>query len=208
MNIGVSRRVSARVLGTGLAVVAILAFLALLAWGTLNRSSVTGRSGITRVQKPAPDFELPRFDGGDIVLSEHIGRPIVINFWASWCPPCRDEAVLLESLWRTYQGDEVLLVGIDVQDEEQNARAFLREFDITYPNGADVDGHITIDYGVIGLPVTFFVNRQGIVDRRWVGAIREAELVAWVDDLVAGAAPSGDREKENLDRFFQLERDR
>ena len=200
-------KVPARLLGAGIAFVVIAALLTVLAWGLLNKAPVTGRSGITRVQEPAPDFRLARFDGGELVLSEQNGRPTVINFWASWCPPCRDEARILEGLWRRHQAAGVLMIGIDIQDAEADAREFLREFNITYPNGRDEDGRITIDYGVIGLPVTFFVNREGIVERRWVGAIEEGAAARWVEALVGGTALSADRDGENPDEFFFLEGD-
>ena len=177
-----------------------------MGWALANREPVTAQSGFTRVSKPAPDFALPLFDGGQLALSQNRGKPAVINFWASWCPPCRDEAPLLEQAWRAYQGDGVLFVGVDIQDSEAEAVSYLREFDITYPNGPDRDGRITVDYGVIGLPVTFFVNREGMVERRWVGAIPKDRLESWLAELAAGAPPSGDAEGETRERFFELER--
>ena len=201
-------RIPAKFLGAGFALLVIAALLTLLAWGMLNKVPVTGKSGITRVQRPAPEFRLALFNGGELALSERFGRPIVINFWASWCPPCRDEARILEGLWRQHQADEVLIIGIDIQDAVSDAKAFLGEFDITYPNGLDEDGRITIDYGVIGLPVTFFVGRNGIIERRWVGAIGGDDAARWIDDLVAGTPSSTDRDGENPDEFFFLEGDR
>ena len=194
----------------GIVVVGVLAagFVGLMAFALLNKAPVTGRSGATRVQKPAPEFTLPLFDGGQLVLAEHLGRPVVINFWASWCAPCRDEAPLLERTWRSYRDRGVQYIGVAIQETEEGGRAYLKEFGITYPNVLDRDGKVTVDYGVIGLPVTFFVNRDGIVERRWVGAVREGTLVAWLDEMVAGLAPSGDAEVEDLDSFRELDRDR
>ena len=179
--------------------------IALLAFGLANRASVTGRSGITRVDKPAPNFSLPLLGGGDLVLEEHIGRPLVINFWASWCPPCIQEAPALESAWRTYRSEDVLFVGVDILDAEEDAVEYVRDLGITYPNGLDRDGRITIDYGVIGLPVTFFVDRDGIIQRRWVGAIDGRRLTDFMEDLVAGTGPSDDGEGGNLDGYVELD---
>ena len=198
-------RFSPRIIVAGAVGVAVAAVVALLAVGLLNKEPVTGRSGVTRVGKPAEEFTLPLFGGGELVLSQHLGRPIVINFWASWCRPCRVEAQLLEGVWRLYQDRDVLFVGVNIQDNEEDGTAYLAEFGITYPNGRDVNGRITVDYGVIGLPVTFFVARDGTVQRRWVGAIREKDLLARVDELVAGVAPTGDLDDENPEEFFKLE---
>lgn len=182
------------------------AVLVLLAVGLISNQPVTGRSGITRVGKPAEEFELSLFKGGEFVLSEQLGRPLVINFWASWCPPCRVEAQLLESAWRVYGPLEVMFVGVNIQDDELDGMAYLTEFEITYPNGRDVHGNITVDYGVIGLPVTFFVGRDGIVKRRWVGSISETELEDTIDELLTGHVDANDLDGENLDQFFKLQK--
>ena len=182
----------------------IAAFLVLLAVGLANRSPVTGKSGFTRVGKPAPGFVLPRVDGGEIDLADFSGEPMVINFWASWCPPCHKEALVLEDVWRAHV-DDVQFVGVDIQDADADAEAYVAEFNITYPNGLDRHGRVTVDYGVIGLPVTFFVNKAGVVERRWVGAISRGRLEAWVGELIAGHPPSGVAEGENLEGYFRLE---
>ena len=186
--------------------VIIAGFLALLALGLVNREPATGRSGITRVEKPAMDFTLPLFGGGEFALREHRGQPVVINFWASWCPPCRQEAHGLERAWRSRAGEGVVFVGVDIQDSEGDARAYIQEFGITYPNGPDTDGKIAVDYGVIGIPVTFLVNKEGTVEQRWVGALDETQLAAWIDELAAGMTLSGEAEGENPQDFFKLDR--
>lgn len=195
-------------MAVGGAVVAILGLVGLMAWGLSNKTPVTSLSGSTRVNQPAPDFTLPLFDGGELVLSRFEGTPVVLNFWASWCAPCREEALGLERTWRTYRDQEVLFVGIDIQDSEESARDYLNEFGVTYPGGRDVDGKITVDYGVIGIPVTFFVNREGTIERRWVGAVDEALLLDWVDELVSGTTPSGTLEGTDLERYFRLDQER
>lgn len=184
---------------------ALIGFLGLMAWGLINKTLVTGQGGFTRVQEVAPDFTLPLFNGGELNLNRHLGQPVVINFWASWCPPCRAEAAALELTWRAYKDKEVLFVGVNIRDREKDAMAYLQEFDVTYPNGRDIDGRTAVNYGAIGLPVTFFVNRQGIIERRWVGAVDGKQLVAWTDELVAGIAPSGEVEGENMEDFFRLD---
>jgi cytochrome c biogenesis protein CcmG/thiol:disulfide interchange protein DsbE len=200
-----TRRFSPKTLGLAVGAVAIIGFVVLMAIGLLNKAPVTGRSGYTRVNKPAPDFSLPLLDGIELRLSDHLGHPVVINFWASWCLPCREESPALQRTWRSYESKDVLLVGVNIQDTESDARAYIEEFGLTFPNGMDRDGKITIEYGVIGLPVTFFLDGDGIVRRRWVGAISEAQLTAWVDELVAGLAPAGAAEGENLQGYSELD---
>ncbi len=188
----------------GSAGLGVVALVALMSWALSNKTPVTGMSGFTRVSQPAPMFVLPLFDGGELELADHLGKPMVINFWASWCSPCRDEAAGLERTWRAYADDGVLFVGVNIQDSEQDAREYIDEFNVTYPNGVDLDGKITVDYGVVGLPVTFFVGTDGIVEGRWVGALPESRLLSWVDALTAGGPPAGDTEGANLDRFEEL----
>ena len=193
-----------RVYVTVFVVVGVLALTALLALGLANRSPVTGRSGVTRVDKPAPPINMPLYSGGDITAADYAGKPAVVNFWASWCGPCRQEAPIFERLSQEYGERGVLFIGVNIQDAEADAEAYLRGYDITYPNGRDEDGSISVDYGVIGIPVTFFINRDGIVQRRWAGVMRETQLREWIDELVAGAAPMGDTQGENSEGYEPL----
>ena len=167
-----------------IAALVIVGFLGLLVWGMLNKQPITGLSGITMVNRPAPDFTLTTFKGTTISLAGLNCMPVVINFWASWCPPCRLEAPLLERAWRAYKSRDVVFIGVDVQDREEDALNYIREFNITYPNGPDPTGEISIDYGVSGLPVTFFVSRKGEIARRWVGAIETSVLISSIEEIM------------------------
>lgn len=167
-----------------IAVGVVTGFLGILAWGMLNREPITALSGVTMVDRPAPDFTITTFKGSMVSLADLIGRPVVINFWASWCPPCRVEALLLEKTWRAYRDQGLRFLGINIQDRERDALNYIREFDITYPNGPDPTGEVSIDYGVSGLPVTFFVSRKGQIVRRWVGAIDQRELIRSIKEIL------------------------
>jgi cytochrome c biogenesis protein CcmG/thiol:disulfide interchange protein DsbE len=167
-----------------IAALIVFGFLGLLVWGMLNKEPITGLSGVTMVNRSAPDFSLTTFKGATISLEDMRGKPIVINFWASWCPPCRIEAPLLERTWRAYKNRGLIFLGVNIQDRKEDALNYMREFDITYPNGPDPTGEITIDYGVSGLPVTFFISRKGEVVRRWVGAIETSVLISSIEEIM------------------------
>ena len=182
----------------------VAAFFTLMAYGLANRESPTGRSGVTRVGKPAPAFSMSLLGGGEFHSEDYAGRPLVINFWASWCPPCRDESPGFERVWRKYRGAGVQFVGVDIQDTEEEAKAYVEEFGLTFPNGRDPDGKITVEYGVIGLPVTFFIGANGMVEGRWVGAVPEDKLEEWTRSLIAHSTTSDESDGETPDGFFPL----
>src|SRR4030067_321994 len=122
--------------GIPLAFVLVLALLGLLAWGLMKAQAGPVDSGL------APDFSLTGFDGRTVTLSELRGQVVIINFWASWCPPCREEAAYLEQTWRKYKDRGVVFIGVDWVDTEKEARAYIDELDITYVNGPDVGPRI------------------------------------------------------------------
>ena len=124
------------------------------------------------VEKAAPNFKITVYDGRDLSLDSLKGRPVVLNFWASWCyPACYEEAPLLESTWRKYKKQGLMMIGVAIQDKEANAREFMRRFNFTFPNGPDPGSKISIDYGVYGVPETFFIDRQGRIAYKHVGVL-------------------------------------
>ncbi|MFN8637374.1 MAG: TlpA disulfide reductase family protein, partial [Chloroflexota bacterium] len=133
---------SARIVALAVGVV-MLGLLALMVWGIGKQAQ--GTVGEVRVAfRPAPPFTMPMMDGSQLDLASLRGKPVMLNFWASWCIPCEDEAGVLERLSRQYR-DRVAFVGINVQDTDANARDFLRRFGVTYPNGRDLTGAISVD---------------------------------------------------------------
>ena len=152
-----------------------------LALGLLDKTTPTSRSGQELINKTAPGFNSVDIFSNQVALSDYIGnRVVVLNFWASWCPPCREETPGMERIWTKYRDNGLLLVGINVQDSVEDAEAYVDEFQITFPIILDRDGSTSINYGVTGLPVSFLLNSEGIIVDRWVGAIGEAQLEKWI----------------------------
>jgi cytochrome c biogenesis protein CcmG/thiol:disulfide interchange protein DsbE len=111
---------------------------------------------------------------------------VVVNFWASWCiPACYDEAPSLERAWRAYRDRGVVLIGVNIQDKEEPARRFLTQFGHTFPNAPDPSGRVSVDYGVYGVPETFFIDRKGQVRFKQVGAVTDEILKRHVETLLA-----------------------
>ncbi len=137
------------------------------------------------VGKPAAPFTLQLFDGGRVRLADLRGTVVVMHFWASWCyPACYEEAPVLENGWRTYKDRGVVLVGVDIQDTAEPARKFLEQFSLSFPNGPDPTGKISVDYGVYGVPETFFIDRAGIIRFKHVGALTEDLFRSQVERLL------------------------
>ncbi len=129
--------------------------------------------------KPAPDFTLASLGtrpAPAIHLASLKGKPVMLNFWASWCDVCKAEAPLLQSTWQRVQSQGVVFVGIDIQDIRSDGLNFLQTYGITYPNVVDADGSVTINYGVTGVPETFFLNRQGVIVKKVIGELTERTL--------------------------------
>ena len=145
---------------------------------------------LAKERRPAPDFTLPvlppyREDWGETLrLSDHLGKkPVVLNFWASWCLPCYEEAPVLEATWRRYR-DRVLFLGINTQDKEEEALRFIAQFGLTFPQVYDPRGRVGVDYGMYGVPETFFIDREGRVLARHAGAIDEATLERYLEEAL------------------------
>lgn len=168
-----------RTLGALIAYALVLGLLGLLGWGLIRVNSGQVDSGM------APDFTMTSFDGETITLSELRGQVVIINFWASWCPPCREEAAYLEATWRKYQSQGVFFIGVDYADTEKEALAYIDEFDITYFNGPDIGTRISHDYRMEGVPETFYVSKNGELRGVKIGPLYPPELDRRIDELLA-----------------------
>jgi cytochrome c biogenesis protein CcmG/thiol:disulfide interchange protein DsbE len=169
------------------AVAAVAALLALLVWKVVHQNKGVAAQLDEGKRPAAPHFDLSRLDGaGRLSLASLRGKVVVLNFWASWCAPCKSEAPRLEAAWRRYRDDGVVVVGVDAQDFSGDARTFIRKHQLTYPNVHDGPGDVLPKYGVTGFPETYFVGRDGrLVGERVQGEISKEKLIAGIRRALA-----------------------
>ncbi|TMI87919.1 MAG: TlpA family protein disulfide reductase [Bacillati bacterium ANGP1] len=169
-------------------VAVLLGFLALVT-AQHQRSLAVGTALARGETPPAPPVTFPTFEGGRVSLGDLRGHPIVMNFWAAWCVPCREEAPLLEGIWKAYREKGLVVLGVDTQDLSEPARGFITRFGITYPNVRDPDGSVAHLFGATGVPETFFIGADGRVLGKFPG--EEVAASAWraaAEALLAGRA--------------------
>lgn len=169
--------------GIIIAFAVILALLILLAGGLKKVQAGPLDRGT------APEITLKGYDGREFKLSELKGQVVIVNFWASWCPPCREEAAYLEQTWRKYEGKGVVFVGVDWVDTEKEALAYIEEFDITYINGPDVGTRAAQAYNIQGVPETFYVAKNGELRGVHIGPLTSPQLDEKIEELLAEQYP-------------------
>ncbi len=173
-----------KVKSRGLGVMQIVAFVLVLAVMALFALGIQMRGAKQVEAGAAPQFTIPLFSGGTFSLAEQRGKVVVVNFWASWCQPCRDEAPVLESTWRKYQDRGVVFVGVDYVDTDNEAKAFIQEFNITYPNGPDIGTLAAQAYHIQGVPETYFVGKDGQLYGNYIGPIDVPTLSAKIEQVL------------------------
>ncbi len=179
-------RLGAQIVAVGI----VAALLGLLVWKVAKDTGNDVTGSLAKGGTPtAPAFSLERLDGkGELELESLRGKAVVLNFWASWCGPCRDELPVLEDAWQRWRDKGVVFVGIDIRDLRSDARRFLTRFGVTYPNVYDGKGSTVGRYGTTGVPETYFVDAQGRVVYRIAGPVEEPDdLDEGVELALAGA---------------------
>lgn len=162
----------------GAAVAAVVIAIALaVVWVAMEARS-GGELGQDPFGRAAPDFELPVLggDGETMALSDLRGTPVVLNFWASWCGPCKDEAPILAAAEPGWREQGVVFLGVDSQDAEADALAFEERFAIGYDSVVDARGEVAANFGVFGFPETFFIDAEGVIRAKQVGPV-DAEIL-------------------------------
>ena len=178
--------------------VVLAPLFALLAWAAVKQQGQPGGAGINaqfgevRVSEArAADFTLDLADGEALRLSDLKGKVVMVDFWASWCGPCRQEAATLNRIYAAYADAPVEFVGVNVWDTPDAAEVFLVEFGVAYPTGVDSSGEIALEYGVRGIPEKFFIDADGVVRRKYVGPMPEDVLRGTLDELLSKGSAQG-----------------
>ena len=179
--------------------VPVTALFVLLVWASVTEEDAHHSVGINytlgEVQidsRPAPYFNLDSIQGTKIDSTDFGNKVVMLDFWSSWCPPCRTEAPLLSRLHQTYEKQPVEFIGIAVWDDPTNIQAFVEEFDIEYAVGIDPKGRIAIEYGVIQLPVKYFIDPHGNILKKFDGPMDEVALRLAIDSMLGDSNASVD----------------
>ena len=182
----------------------MLAFFALMAWASFKSGGNPGALGVNDEfgqvsveTEAARDFTLELLNGvllngplpdDTVNLAQLRGNVVMLDFWASWCGPCRQEAATLMQVYEEYRGRSVEFIGIDIWDGRQDALNHIERFGVLYPNGIDSKGTIAIDYGVRGIPEKIFISPEGTVAKKFVGPISAEDLRSVLDELLGANA--------------------
>lgn len=167
--------------GAWVAIAGVALLLIILALG-LRRTN----QGPVKIGDTVPNFTLTTFDGEVYELANQRGKVVVINFWASWCKPCEQEAADLERAWQIYQpGGEVVFLGVDYVDTEPEAMGYLNKFNISFPNGPDLGTRISQGFRILGVPETYIIDRNGVLRHVKKGPYTSlAEIQAAIEPLL------------------------
>lgn len=173
-------------------VLTLLAAVLGMAWISMTRvdASDVNLSGLPPspdIGHPAPDFTLPTPNGGTLSLTDLRGQPVILNFWATWCGPCRVEIPALEAASRR-AGSQAVILGVSVQESASTVSAFAAEVGMTYPVALDLDAKVARTYRVVGFPTTYIIDAQGIIVDIYPWPINEPLLNSLIDDLIASTA--------------------
>lgn len=165
----------------GLILALVIAGL-LLTQGNAN-NELSSKSSL-EAKEPSPNFTLELIDGGNFNFSDYKGKPILINFFASWCLPCREEMPALEKVAHEYGPKGVVFLGIAVDDTEEKMKDFIAKYGVTFPVGLDKTAAIQKSFGLYGIPTTYFIDKQGAINYFHSGSVTEELLHHELDKLL------------------------
>jgi cytochrome c biogenesis protein CcmG/thiol:disulfide interchange protein DsbE len=167
----------------------VLVFLGVLGLLTLVALQMRRNGPLAAAQvgagEKAPGFTVQTFDGQTVSLSDLHGKVVLVNFWASWCIPCSQEAPDLQNTWQQYKDRGVVFVGVDYVDTETEARSYLSRYAITYFNGADLGTRVSQAYRIRGVPETYIVDKNGTLRATFIGPVTQDQIRAKIDPLLS-----------------------
>ena len=167
--------------GVILVVVLVLGLLVVLTLGLMRV-----QQGTIQIGDPVPDLVLTTFEGEEINFADLRGQIIVVNFWASWCKPCEQEALELEQAYQLYKDQDVIFLGVDYVDTQTEALAYLTKFGITYPNGPDLETRISQAFRTIGVPETYIIGPDGRLAALKIGPYLSLnEVINQIETVIA-----------------------
>jgi peroxiredoxin len=143
-----------------------------------------GASRGINVGNRAPDFTLEALDGSEVSLQDHRGKVVLINFWATWCPPCRDEIPDIEAAFKTRQEDGFVVLGVNVEEAREIVAPFVDAFEMSYPVLLDESGRLLQTYRAMGLPMSVVVDQEGVIQARHIGVLTAADLDRYLAELL------------------------
>jgi peroxiredoxin len=165
-------------------IAAVLLILAVMMAACSGPGSAASQ-GIS-VGNRARDFTLESLDGGKVSLSDYRDQVVLVNLWATWCPPCRAEIPDLEAAYRAHRDEGFVVLGVNVEESVQAIEPFVTNLDMTYPVLLDERGQVMNDYRALGLPMSLLVDREGVIQERHVGILTASQLERYLSELLSG----------------------
>ena len=180
---GVSRReLMMAVVGAGIGL-----FIIALVWLFVGRTSQADLPPVGETNRPAPLFELPALNGGTIRLSDYRGKVVLVNFWGTWCDPCKEETPTLQALHQELEGQGLVIIGVNLYSQEtqgeQSVRAFLNNYAVSYPIALDVHGDAARDFQISPIPVSYFIDKTGAIRFVKLGILTKGDVRALFERL-------------------------
>ena len=176
-----ARFMAGLMIGVGLIAVGIMFFMLLReqADSTQDFSAVPAK-----VDYAAPDLDLVDLSGKDVSLDDYLGSVVLVNLWATWCPPCREEMPTLQTFYEKYRDDGFVLLAIDQEETREVVEPFINEFGLTFPVWLDIDYLAQREFKTMNLPSSYVIDREGRVRLMWIGGISKRNLEKYVPDLI------------------------